>query len=492
MEIDLIELIDQWGELAPGREAHISGQTRLTYHNLVQRSNSLGIYLRDHLPDDHSPVVVLGHKEPEMLIGFLGAVKAGHPYIPLDTSIPQGRVAHIQEIAGASFLLTPERVDAILKEIGTNPGLTSFSKVRAADPWYIIFTSGSTGEPKGVVITAGCLTSFLAWILGKSFPSEIVDTFLNQAPFSFDLSVMDLYQSLVTGSTLFSLTKDEIANPKELYQSLAHSKTSVWVSTPSFAQMCLVEPTFSASILPHLRRFLFCGETLPSEVATQLLERFPQAEVWNTYGPTETTVATTSVQIDQHILERYSPLPVGFPKPDSRIIVQRVDGSQAEQGERGEIVIAGPNVSPGYISRPDLTSRAFFLLDDVWAYRTGDWGHFQDGMLFFDGRIDQQIKLHGYRIELGDVEANLRAVSGIRDAVVLPVMKNGLPDSLTAFVILSDQPSGSNFETTRLFKQLLSQRLPAYMIPRKFCYLETFPMTANGKVDRRKLSDELA
>jgi D-alanine--poly(phosphoribitol) ligase subunit 1 len=260
------------------------------------------------------------------------------------------------------------------------------------------------------------------------------------------------------------------------------------VSTPSFAQMCLAERSFAQPLLPRLRRFWFCGETLPPEVSAQLLERFPQAQVWNTYGPTEATCATTSVQIDQEVLRRYSPLPVGYTKPRTRILILDADGQPLPSGERGEIVIAGPNVSTGYLGRPDLNAQAFFTVDGERAYRTGDWGRFEDDLLFFEGRKDNQIKLHGYRIELTDIEANLRAVAGIRDAVVIPAVKDGKPDSLAAFVVLSERPPGSDFQVSRTLRTQLGERLPSYMLPRRFVFLDAFPMTPNGKADRQELA----
>src|SRR5207244_1527172 len=169
--------------------------------------------------------------------------------------------------------------------------------------------------------------------------------------------------ALVTGGTVFSVTRDDIARPRQLHEAFARSGITIWVSTPSFAQLCLVQRGFNAELLPRLRRFLFCGETLPPEVAAQLLDRFPGAEVWNTYGPTEATVATTSIRVDRDVLARYSPLPIGYPMPGSRVVVLDEAGREAASDERGEIVIAGPNVSPGYLGRPDLTERAFFQLD---------------------------------------------------------------------------------------------------------------------------------
>jgi D-alanine--poly(phosphoribitol) ligase subunit 1 len=335
--------------------------------------------------------------------------------------------------------------------------------MRSEAPAYIMFTSGSTGEPKGVVITHRNLTSFLDWLVDEQGPRED-DVFLNQVPYSFDVSIMDTFQALVAGATIFSVTHDEIANPRHLFGSLAASGLTVWVSTPSFAQLCLHEPRFDREMLPRVRKFLFCGEALPPEVAGQLLDRFPGAEVWNTYGPTEATVATTSIRIDRATLQAYSPLPIGRAMRGTRVEVLDAELRPVGPMERGEIVIAGPNVSPGYLHRPDLTARSFCILGGVPAYRTGDWGHHRDGLLFCDGRMDNQIKLHGHRVELGDVEANLRSL-----------------------LVLAEGTGGSDFEAANRLRSLLAERVPAYMVPRRFRFFEALPMTINGKADRREL-----
>jgi D-alanine--poly(phosphoribitol) ligase subunit 1 len=489
--MDLIERVDHWGKVAPDRLAHISNSSTVTYGELTRRSNALALALLGRLPADQSPIAVLGHKEPEMIVSFLGIVKAGHPYIPLDSSMPAQRVDSIMQTAHASLLLTPEKVREMTQINQQKGSASEISHPGPDDPWYIIFTSGSTGNPKGVIITRRCLESFVDWVVSEQNFRDGKEIFLNQAPFSFDLSVMDLYSSLFSGGTLFSLTKEIIAEPKSLYLALRKSQISVWVSTPSFARLCLAEPTFAESMLPNLRKFWFCGETLAPEIASGLLKRFQMAEVWNTYGPTEATVATTSIRIDQDVLARHNPLPVGRPKPDSEVLVIN-QGVPAPSGERGEIVIAGPNVSPGYVHRADLTAEAFSIWNGMRSYRTGDLGHFQDSLLYFDGRMDFQIKLHGYRIEIGDVEANLQGLTNVQDAVVIPIQKNGQIDYLAAYVILDSRPSGSDFEVTQALKRRLGERLPDHMIPRKFILLTQFPMTTNGKADRTKLAEMLA
>src|SRR6266496_3348028 len=298
--MNLIERIDHWAVMAPEAIAHISDGRTLTYWELRSRSNALACYLTQRFGDDRRPIAVLGHREPEMLVAFLGSVKSSRPYVPLDTALPQQRIDKILATSRAVLVLTPKDI----LEFSALQVCSPAAAVRGDEPFYILFTSGSTGEPKGVVISLACLEHFIAWMLAEQKFLEQGEIFLNQAPFSFDLSVMDLYCSLATGGTLFSISRDLVAKPKALYRTLGSSNVTTWVSTPSFAQMCLVEEKFGEAMLPHVRRFLFCGETLPPQTAAQLLKRFPKAEVWNMYGPTEATVATTSVRIGRTILEK--------------------------------------------------------------------------------------------------------------------------------------------------------------------------------------------
>lgn len=496
----IFDRLERWARTDPDRPAHrvaspgSTGTASLSYRELHTRVCALSRHLRTVLPDDRSPVVVTGHKEPEMLVGFLGAVRSGHPYIPVDDSLPAHRIHEVERISGSRLTLTPPMVASLTAHApATGAGDDGGLPLEPESPFYTIFTSGSTGEPKGVVITAGCLDAFLDWMLAEHPLAEGKEVFLNQAPFSFDLSVMDLYLSLGTGGTLFSLTRREIADFRSLYRALAEPGLTAWVSTPSFAQLCLAERTFAAERLPALRRFLFCGETLLPETAARLLERFPAAEVWNTYGPTEATVATTSIRITPDILARGGPLPIGLPRPGTDVYLLDEHEAVPPPGERGQLIIAGPNVSPGYLGRADLTARAFFTTRGRRAYRTGDWGRWRDGLLFFEGRQDGQVKLHGYRIELADIEANLGTLAAVRDCAVVPVVKAGAVQSLAAFVV----PAGNCPEEAAAaaavsddLRAHLAERLPAYMVPRKIYLRRFLPLTANGKADRRRLAEE--
>ncbi len=172
---------------------------------------------------------------------------------------------------------------------------------------------------------------------------------------------MDLYPCLQSGGTLWTVTKDMINRPKLLFEALKQSNVNVWTSTPSFAQMCLMDPSYSEELLPELSLFMFCGETLPASVARQLKERFPKARVFNTYGPTEATVAVTSIEVTDDVLNKYSSLPVGSEKPETEIVIIDEDGKAVQEGEKGEIIITGASVSKGYLGEKALTEKAFSL-----------------------------------------------------------------------------------------------------------------------------------
>ncbi|MFC7393611.1 D-alanine--poly(phosphoribitol) ligase subunit DltA [Scopulibacillus cellulosilyticus] len=504
MNLNLIEKINNWAKETPEKIAFVWRDQKMTYSQLKESSDALAYWIAKEYPNDDSPILVHGHMQPEMIICFLAAVKAGHSYIPVDISIPEDRIHRMIESSGAKLMISQEaltinglQIRSInpfeLNEIfQTCKGHMPMPEqaVRGEDNFYIIYTSGSTGNPKGVQITLNCLESFVKWAT-NDFGLQSGQVFLNQAPFSFDLSVMDLYPSLVTGGTLWAIDKEMIAKPKELFASFEQSNIEVWTSTPSFAEMCLMAPGFSSEMLPSLNTFLFCGEVLPNNLARQLLERFPGAQIINSYGPTEATVAVTSVIIDKEMTGKYDSLPVGYCKSDCQILIMKEDGSLAADGEKGEIVIVGPSVSKGYLSAPELTEKAFMTINGERAYRTKDAGVLEDGMLFCHGRMDNQIKLHGYRMEIEEIEHHLRSSAYVNAAVVLPIKRNDAYDHLLAIVVPNEHQFEKEFQLTSAIKKELAAELPAYMIPRKFVYQSSIPMTANGKVDRKALLKEV-
>lgn len=498
--LNIIEAIDRWGMKEPNRPVYIETNRTYTYGELKQDSDTIAGYLQKNIGRGR-PVVVYGELEFEMLACFLGASKAGHAYIPIEAHTPEERVEMILEVADPAMIfavkdwpdietdaeiISIDKLNNICAELET---VSSLEPVVGSETYYIIFTSGTTGVPKGVQISHNNLLSFVNWELTDFGITEGM-RFLSQAPYSFDLSVMDLYPALTLGGSLTPMAKEVINDFKQLFTLLPTLAIEVWVSTPSFMDICLMEPTFDGEHVDSLKVFLFCGEELPKATAQKLVDRFPQARIFNTYGPTEATVAISGVEVTQALLDEYSRVPIGRVKDDTTVYIMTND-QEVSTGEVGEIVIAGPSVSKGYLHNPEKTAAAFFEYNGQPAYRTGDAGKLVDGMLLYDGRIDFQVKLHGYRIELEDIDHHLAGVSYVKQAAVVPKYQNHKVQQLVAFVVANPHDFEKEFKLTKAIKEELSLSVMDYMIPQKFIYVEQLPLTANGKIDRKGLMNEV-
>lgn len=496
----LLTRIAQHAARNPEQTAFRTEDQVLNYRLLWDRSSRLASLIHATQLERQTPIVVYGHMGTDMPVSFLACVKAGHPYIPVDTSIPMERVRLIVEKSGARLVIntTDSMLDINNVTVLHVPTLHLEQEeligneywVKPDEVFYIIYTSGSTGNPKGVQITAANLQSFTDWMTGD-FPLDQEKVFLNQAPFSFDLSVMDFYPALQSGGTIHTLEREVINKPKLLFENLSRSALQIWTSTPSFVQMCFPNPDFNQKMLPELEVFLFCGEVLPLAVAKELKERFPRARIFNTYGPTEATVAVTSIEITEELLAKEKALPVGYPKSDMRIFVMDELGNPLPEGEKGELILAGPSVSKGYLGEPLLTENAFGIINGMNAYRTGDAGFIQDGLVYCQGRLDYQIKLHGYRMELEEIEFHLNQSDYIKSAIVIPYAPNEEIEYLIAAVVPAEHSFDKEYKLTAAIRKDLALRLPAYMIPRKFTYYNAIPMTMNGKADRKKMKEEV-
>lgn len=478
------------------------GDKTITWKELNDYSDYLAYWLDTNLMTE-TPIVVYGHKNPMMIVCFLACVKSGRAYCPVDVNVPLSRVEAIVNEVKPEIIFSTEKLEIksdVICNIFSAEDINRYESkrvesdryVKKDDTFYIIFTSGSTGTPKGVQITRDCLDNFIKWAitLGNGVDDSKKYVFLNQAPFSFDLSVMDLFMCLYTGGTLWTLPKSIQSDMKLLFESLGESNTNIWVSTPSFADVCLSDPVFNAELLPQLTDFLFCGEILTNKTVDRLHKRFPNSKVVNTYGPTESTCAITEVEVTEEINEKYMPLPVGKPKKGTWLRILDDDGKEANNGERGEIVIVGDSVSIGYWNNAEKNKQAFGITTENGKeyrfYRTGDEGYVIDNMLYYGGRIDNQVKLHGYRIELEDIENNLLRIDGIIQAVVLPKYRDGKVTSLVAGIV-SNAIIEDEKGAIQQIKDCLKSTLPEYMIPKKIKFVSDIPRTNNGKIDRKAM-----
>lgn len=509
--VTILEKVRQNAARWPERPMMIekTGETTrsITWSGLNDFSDRLAYWMDCRL-ETKAPVVVYGHKDPMMIVCFLACVKSGRAYCPIDINVPVSRTEAIVNEIKPEIILTTETLEAEIsgtvvdrEEIcriasSEGGGIPPEKAVGPDDVFYMIFTSGSTGVPKGVQITRDCLDHFIRWAitLGNGIPDEAAYVFLNQAPFSFDLSVMDLFLCLYTGGTLWALPKAVQNDMRQLYRSLGESNANVWVSTPSFADVCLADPSFSSELMPSLTDFLFCGEILTNRTVERLHKRFPNAKVVNTYGPTESTCAVTEVTVTDEINQTVVPLPVGRPKPGTWIRIVDENGRVLPEGEHGEIVIVGDSVSVGYWNNEEKNKRSFGVTTESGAqyrfYRTGDEGYLVDGMLYYGGRMDLQVKLHGYRIELGDVENNFLKIDGIEQAVVIPKYRDGKVSSLAAGLVSSRTVEDEKTEIANI-REALKKELPEYMIPKKIRFLSDIPRTNNGKIDRKAVGELL-
>ena len=457
----------------------------LTYGELNHYSNKCA----DMIAKSSRPVVIYGHMSPFMIVGMIGAIKAGCGYVPIDISIPQDRVEAIVNKVQPEFILNTSEAILPFSDITIfdvqciidHEEVSEFeSKMQPNDVVYTIFTSGSTGEPKGVQISYDSLNEFTQWMVELN-QLGVKQQWLNQAPFSFDLSVMAIYPCLLSVGTLNLVSKNMINKPKLLNELLENNDINVWVSTPSFLEMCLLLPHFDEQKYAQLKQFYFCGEILAHKTATILNNKFPHATIYNTYGPTEATVAITSIQITKDIIDRYNPLPVGVPK----------NGTALDVTEEGELIITGNCVSAGYYKDEDRSKKVFKDNDHSRSYYTGDKAVQKDGLWFIQGRIDYQIKLNGYRIELEEIEFQLRHIDKIREAIVVPVYNKDKVSKIIGVITLT-QDTPQNIDINVLsheIKEQLKQYVPVYMIPSKFKVIDQMPMTVNGKVDRKQIAE---
>ena len=430
-------------------------------------------YLRKNNPS-RTPVVVCGQKEFYMLASFLACACAGMPYVPMDNSIPEGRKRRILEQVHP--LITIDQ--ALQMRLQEEPplDLTEIC-IGDEDVVYIIFTSGSTGEPKGVQITYRNLKSCMKWL--ESICGIQNSVILNQASYSFDLSVADLYLPLLTGSRHYILEQGIQKDYARLFCALRQSNAELAVFTPSFLDLLLADKSFNAGLMPKLKAVLLCGEKLMRKTVESLLERFPGIRLLNCYGPTECTFAVTSAEITDP-----DDLPIGTPKDDTELLVVNDRIEELGEGETGELLIVGQSVGKGYLNQPG--DRRFLQYKGRNAFLTGDYGYWKQNKLYCIGRKDTQIKWNGYRIELAEIEEALMRLESVERAAVAAKKRDGRVSRIVAFV---KQKQGCCVGPEEM-RKLLKTELPVYMIPR-IRLVKGFPLTANGKIDTQKLLEEM-
>lgn len=417
-------------------------------------------------------VIVKGHKQIYMIASFLACSMAGFTYVPVDEEIPKERFKKIITQVNPSIIID-ETIEKIMHE--DNPKDIEKIYMQNNDTYYIIFTSGTTGEPKGVQITYQNLKSCMEWL--EEICNVKRSIILNQANFSFDLSVADLYLPLLTRSKHYILERNTQKNYIELFKELAASNSELMVVTPSFVDLLLIDKSFNKNLMPNLKKILFCGEKLSENTVSKLFDRFQNLEIINCYGPTECTFAVTCDKVNKD-----EEISIGVPKKDVKIYIVDENLQELNENEIGEILISGESVGNGYL-RKELNKDAFIKYNNENAYLTGDLGYKENGKFYCIGRKDKQVKYKGYRIEISEIENTLNKLEFVEKAVVVANFEeNGKVSKIIAFVKEKKDVNKNPKE----IRDLIKNDLPDYMIP-VIKVVEQIPLNINGKVDEKKL-----
>ena len=478
----------------------------LTYHELSARSNQLARYLLRQGVGPESRVAICIERSLEMVIGVLGILKAGAAYVPLDPSYPAERLGYMLADCKPAALLTQDHLRSALPPV-TVPRISLDSDwsmveesskadsgefyvpVTSRNLAYVIYTSGSTGMPKGVMVEHANVTRFLSAV-GAWFQFEPGCVWGLFHSFAFDVSVMELWGSLLSGGRLVVVSYATSRFPGDLYTLLSNEAVAVLCQTPSaFRRLIAAQATSSGPL--SLKAVLLAGEALQLGSLVPWFEREPNrwARVVNLYGPTETTVYVTYHAVKPSDKELPGGSVIGVPLANSRISIFDEQRKEVSLGTVGEIYIGGLGVARGYFNRPELTAERFIAdptgIQGLRIYRSGDLGRWrEDGTVEYRGRNDSQVKVRGFRIELGEIEHHLSEIVGVREGVVLALQDASGDAKLIAYVT---QNEGSELTAQSLRGELL-RRLPIYMVPSDYQILLQMPMNGSGKTDRKALS----
>ncbi len=489
-----LEMIERLIERSPDTIAVVSGQDRLTYGALGRLADRVAARLARGGVVPGDTVAVCTERTGRMVAALLGIWKAGAAYLPLDPGFPADRLDFMIRDAGARLLLAdgaapPGAPLTMTLEEACADGNDAPPRppARPDAVAYIIYTSGSTGTPKGVEVTQRNLANFLL-AMQEDPGLRADDRLLAVTTVSFDIAGLELFLPLVTGACTVVATRREATEPARLAGLLRESGATVMQATPATWKMLFMagwkpRPGFKA---------LVGGEAVSGRLVAQLLRA--GCEVWNMYGPTETTIWSTTMKVEGHpsAWEAVPVVPIGRPIGGTIVRVLDAAGQPVPVGLPGDLVIGGDGVARGYRGRPGLTSERFAMIDVCGTgarrmYRTGDRAAWrEDGTLDFLGRDDHQVKVRGYRIETGEVEAALAKWPEILESVVVACDDAEGEKELVAYVVPREPGATEAFDSDRL-RPLLARTLPEYMIPSIFVTLARLPLTPNGKIDRRSL-----
>ncbi len=466
----IIEKIKNVVEQNSLRIAYKVGTQTITYKDLWDSAFLSASYLKRQ---GTSPVIIYGHKEIGVVKSILTCLLANRVYVPIGVCTPIERLEKIVEMTKSTLILTDRDIKIKGVDCCKVNNLNKFENLPMKENLnefaYIIFTSGSTGEPKGVPISKSNLNNFINWISNLEYLRFYKNiNVLNQASFSFDLSVADFYYSMCNGHTLIALENDIQEDFNEIF-NIMH-EVNVAVMTPTLMKMCMLNADFNEKNFKNFECVYFCGETLENKTAKKIFDLFPNIKIINAYGPTEATSAISAIGITPQIVEKEILLPVG----DMSNLATDVEIIN------DEIVLKGKSVFGGYLEK---LNGGYYQENGINCYRTGDSGFIRDNKLYCKGRKDNQVKYNGYRIELSDIEYNVLQINGVVECAVVAIRNdNDIVKTIKAYVV------AKNIDVDYI-KKNLNKKIPNYMMPRTIRIIDKLPVNQNGKVDRKALAN---
>ena len=487
-DLCVIDAIEKQARLTPNSIALIFEGVQINYRNLNERANQLANYLRKKAVLSETIVPVCLDRSIDMIVCILGILKAGGAYLPLDPGYPTDRINFMLQDSKASLIISntkclanmsisshinvldieDEQKNISLESKANLPRIHNLKSLA-----YIMYTSGSTGKPKGVMIEHTNITSFIAWCHNE-FSSAAVDIVYASTSISFDLSVFEIFYPLSVGKMIRI-----VENGMAIKEHLENDSNVLLNTVPAVIENLITEQVD----LRNVSLINMCGEPVPQFVKDNLdLERI---EVRNLYGPTENTIYTTLYRLTKN-----KPILIGKPINNTAIYITNKNNEQLPIGVKGEICIAGAGIARGYLQRPELTAEKFtyntsLSKNGATIYKTGDLGRWLvDGNLEFLGRIDNQVKINGHRVELGEIEAVLLKSNMVLQAVVKVCQTLANCKQLAAYVV--PKPGSYNKEEVTRF---LQSKLPQYMLPSHYIELDKMPQTSSGKINRNALPE---
>lgn len=488
------ELFEAQAKKTPERVALAFGERTMTYGELNAQANGLARTLQDNGVAAESIVGVMTERSFAMMIGILAVLKAGGAYLPIDPGFPEERKRFMLEDSGARVLLVPSGEAETAKGL---PVLTLAIEERAegdrsnlsrasvpSDLAYILYTSGSTGKPKGVMVEHGSLVNTLAH-LQRLFPLEQEDAYLLKTSFTFDVSMSELFGCFFTGGKLVILEPGAEKEPARIIETIRRHQVTHMNFAPSMLQsfMDVAESKDAAPALQSLKYVFAAGEALGAHTVQKFYSLGLPTKLVNLYGPTEATIYATGFAFTGG--EELHRVPIGKPISNMRAYIVDEHMNLQPVGVDGELCLAGKGLARGYLNQPELTAHKFMdhpFCPGEKLYRTGDLARWQeDGNIVFRGRIDQQVKLRGFRIELEEIEKTLLQHPSVRGAAVAVKEDSSGLESLVAYVVTDEEKPDEEWTVH------LGRWLPAYMVPTRYMRLEKLPLSTSGKVDRKAL-----